>query len=474
MSRILIVDDNEQNLYMLEVLLSANGFQVLSAPDGAEALSMAQNSPPDLIISDILMPVMDGYAFCRECKKSDRLKNIPFIFYTATFTEEDDRKLALSLGADLFLIKPLEPDELMTNVREVLTAAETGTSKGPPAGEEEDGHFREYSEALFRKLQKKMVDLEKTNRELEREIRERKNAEKELQQLNHALEERVAERTALIVATNEQLREEVIRSQQAKEEITLLNDVLLKRTASLEMLNRELEAFSSAVTHDLQAPLRSIIGYTAIVREECGEAVGEPGLEYIGRIERNVTRMNELIDALRGLSQASSATIHPNMVDLSSIAREITSALHEGNPERQVTFTIAEGVAAEADRPLIRSALENLLDNAWKYTRRKETARIEFGTIENDQRVYFVKDNGAGFDMRYISKLFTPFQRLHHQEEFEGTGVGLATVQRIIHRHGGNIWAEGKEAEGATFYFTLGPTVPDWQIESISGTVSRQ
>ncbi len=472
MSRILIVDDNEQNLYMLEVLLSANGFQVLSAPDGAEALAMAQDSPPDLIISDILMPVMDGYAFCRECKKSDRLKNIPFIFYTATFTEDDDRKLALSLGADCFLLKPTEPEELMRIVRSLLAATESGVRGGAPG--EEDGYFREYSEALFRKLQKKMVDLEKTNRELEHEIRERKNAEKELQQLNHALEERVAERTALLAATNEQLQEEVIRSQQAKEEIALLNDVLLKRTASLEMLNRELEAFSSAVTHDLQAPLRSIIGYTAIVREECGEAVGEPGLEYIGRIERNVTRMNELIDALRGLSQASSATIHPNMVDLSSIAHEITSALHEGNPERQVTFTIAEGVAAEADRPLIRSALENLLNNAWKYTRRKETARIEFGIFENEQRVYFIKDNGAGFDMRYISKLFTPFQRLHHQEEFEGTGVGLATVQRIVHRHGGSIWAEGKVAEGATFYFTLGRVVPDWQIESISGTVSRQ
>lgn len=291
--------------------------------------------------------------------------------------------------------------------------------------------------------------------------------------MNHALEERVAERTALLAATNEQLREEVTRSQQAKEEIALLNDVLLKRTASLEMLNRELEAFSSAVTHDLQAPLRSITGYTAIVREECGEAVGEAVLEYLRRIERNTSRMNELIDALRGLSQASSATIHPNMVNLSDIASEIATALHEGNPERKVTFAIADGVAAEADRPLIRSALENLLNNAWKYTRRKETARIEFGIIENDQRVYFVKDNGAGFDMRYVSKLFTPFQRLHHQEEFEGTGVGLATVQRIVHRHGGNIWAEGKVAEGATFYFTLGRAVPDWQIEDAIGTVSH-
>lgn len=473
MSRILIVDDNEQNLYMLEVLLSANGFQVLSAPNGAEALSMARNSPPDLIISDILMPVMDGYAFCRECKKSDRLKNIPFIFYTATFTEEDDRKLALSLGADCFLLKPTEPEELMRIVRSLLAATESGVHGGAPGEEEEDGHFREYSEALFRKLQKKMVDLEKTNHELEHEIRERKNAEKELQQLNHALEERVAERTALLAATNEQLREEVTRSKQAQEEIALLNDVLLKRTASLEMLNRELEAFSSAVTHDLQAPLRSITGYTAIVREECGEAVGEAVLEYLRRIERNTSRMNELIDALRGLSQASSATIHPNMVDLSDIASEIATALHEGNPERQVTFAIADGVAAEADRPLIRSALENLLNNAWKYTRRKETARIEFGIIENDQRVYFVKDNGAGFDMRYVSKLFTPFQRLHHQEEFEGTGVGLATVQRIVHRHGGNIWAEGKVEEGATFYFTLGRAVPDWQSEAAIGTVSH-
>ncbi|GLI37272.1 response regulator [Geobacter hydrogenophilus] len=458
MTRILIVDDNEQNLYMLEVLLSAHGFQALSAANGAEALALAQASLPDLIISDILMPVMDGYAFCRECKKTAQLKDVPFIFYTATFTEEEDEKLALSLGADRFLLKPQEPDEMMRIVRELLAVPRPGTGLEPAEkGQEQAGHLQEYGEALFRKLEKKMADLEQANRALEHEIEGRKKAEQELQQVNRTLEERVAERTALLAAANGRLQEEVQRSRQAQDEIALLNGVLVRRTESLESLNRELEAFSSAVTHDLQAPLRSIIGYASIVREECENAVDGSVLEYIGRIERSVNRMNELIEALRGLSQASSAALHPDTVNLSTIVREIISALQEADSERRVTLVIADDVTAEADRPLITSVIDNLLNNAWKYSRQNETARIEFGALEeNQEHVYFVRDNGAGFDMKYASKLFSPFQRLHRQDEFEGTGVGLATVQRIIHRHGGRIWAEAKVAEGATFYFTLG------------------
>lgn len=403
------------------------------------------------------MPVMDGYAFCRECKKTAQLNDVPFIFYTATFTEAEDEKLALSLGADRFLLKPQEPDEMMRIVRELLAVPRPGTGREPSEkGQEQAEHLQKYGEALFRKLEKRMADLKQANRALEHEIEERKKAELELQQVNRTLEERVAERTALLAAANGQLQEEVQRSRQAQNEIALLNDVLVRRTESLEGLNRELEAFSSAVTHDLQAPLRSIIGYAGIVREECENAVDGSVLEYIGRIERSVNRMNELIEALRDLSQASSAALHPDTVNLSTIVREIISALQEADSERRVTFVIADGVTAEADRPLITSVIDNLLNNAWKYSRRNETARIEFGALEKDQEhVYFVRDNGAGFDMKYASKLFTPFQRLHRQDEFEGTGVGLATVQRIIHRHGGRIWAEAKVAEGATFYFTL-------------------
>lgn len=242
----------------------------------------------------------------------------------------------------------------------------------------------------------------------------------------------------------------------AEQRIQELNESLSRRNAELEILNQELEAFSYSVSHDLGAPLRAIDGFSRILLAEQGDALDAEGRDYLGRVRRAAQHMAALIDDLLKLSRVTRAGLSREEVDLSGRAREIAEALRKQDPERNVRFDIAPGIKAWADPRLLRIALENLLDNAWKFTSRRAEARIEFGVRAEDTRtVYFVRDNGAGFDMAYVDKLFGAFQRLHDAGEFPGTGVGLATVQRIVHKHGGRVWAEGAVDRGATVYFTL-------------------
>jgi light-regulated signal transduction histidine kinase (bacteriophytochrome) len=232
----------------------------------------------------------------------------------------------------------------------------------------------------------------------------------------------------------------------------------------LEATNRELEAFSYSVSHDLRAPLRSIDGFSQILLEDYAEELDEEGKGYLGRVRAASQRMGRLIDDLLGLSRVIRGAMRRKPVDLSSLALEVAEELKEANPERPVEFTAEKGLEVRGDARLLRVALENLIGNAWKFTHIKQKAKIEFGLDEVLSReggvpVYYVKDNGAGFEMAYADKLFGAFQRLHGANEFEGTGIGLATVQRIVHRHGGSIWAEGEVDRGATFYFTLSPGI---------------
>lgn len=457
MPTVLLADDNSQNLYMLEVLLKGHGFSVMTATDGKEALASALAVPPDIVVSDILMPVMDGYSLCREWKKHERLRTIPFVFYTATYTEAKDEALALGLGADRFVIKPQEPEVLVNLISDVLAGAPIRRAAPADNGVKKDSEFlKGYSETLFRKLEKKMADLEQAKIKLEYEIDERKGVNDELNQLNLTLEERVAERTAQLAEANRGLEEELKWRSRAQEEIDSLNRDLEKRSRTLENTNRELEAFSYSVSHDLRAPLRHIAGFVEMLREDYGATLAEEGRECLTRISNACRKMNELIKALLNLSEVTRTDIHLAGIDLSCMAREISASLRESEPDRQVTFNIANGIVVQADGALMRSVMENMLNNSWKYTRCRESAVIEFGSFEQDgQPVCFVRDNGAGFDMQFAEKLFVTFQRLHCEKEYEGTGIGLATVQRIIHRHGGKVWAEGKIDEGATFYFTL-------------------
>jgi len=231
---------------------------------------------------------------------------------------------------------------------------------------------------------------------------------------------------------------------------------LEQRNAQLTALNHELEAFSYSVSHDLRAPLRAIDGFSQILLEDYADKVDSEGRDALQRVRTAAIGMGELIDALLALSRLSRVELRSERIDVSALAWTITNGLRELQPSRHAEFVIATDVAVDGDRTLLKAALENLLGNAWKYSNGRAETRIEFGTLDSGhETVYFVRDNGVGFDMAYVGKLFGAFQRLHRQSEFGGTGIGLATVQRIIHRHGGRVWAEGAVDHGATFYFTL-------------------
>lgn len=257
-----------------------------------------------------------------------------------------------------------------------------------------------------------------------RDITERKQVEATIFALNLELEERIIERTSQLT--------------------------------QLAAVNNELEAFSYSISHDLRAPLRALDGLSQAVMEDYADRLDQNGVYYLERIRAASQRMGQLIDDLLNLSRFTRMEMNTEEVDLSALAHEVTADLEKTYPERSVEVVIENGLIAKGDTRLLRVMLTNLLGNAWKFSSKQPHARIEFGRTERDgQKVYFVRDNGAGFDMAYAHKLFGAFQRLHGVHEFEGTGIGLATVQRIIHRHGGQIWAEGAVGEGASFYFVL-------------------
>ena len=241
-------------------------------------------------------------------------------------------------------------------------------------------------------------------------------------------------------------------------EIRTLNQELRLRMAELEASNKELETFSYSVSHDLRGPLRALDGFSQVLLETCSERLDDEGKHYLRRVRSASQRMAQLIDGLLDLARITRSNVERQDVDFSALALDIARELQARDPERAVELTIAPGLRASADPRLLQAALVNLLENAWKYTRRRASARIEVGASEaGGETVYFVRDDGAGFDMAYAKKLFGVFERLHSEREFEGTGIGLATVQRIVQRHGGRIWAEAAVDRGATFFFTLRP-----------------
>jgi light-regulated signal transduction histidine kinase (bacteriophytochrome) len=249
---------------------------------------------------------------------------------------------------------------------------------------------------------------------------------------------------------------DITERKQAEQEIKILNGNLERRATELEVTNRELEAFSYSVSHDLRAPLRTIDGFSQALMEDYARELPAEALNFLDRVRAAAQRMAKLIDDLLDLSHITRTPVESRQVDISALAQDIAQDIQQADPERKVTFGISPNLQANADSRLLRVALENLIGNAWKFTSKLEQARIEVGArSENGEQIFFVRDNGAGFDMAYANKLFGAFQRLHAVTDFPGTGIGLATVQRIIHKHGGRVWAESTVDRGATFFFTL-------------------
>jgi signal transduction histidine kinase len=410
--KVLIVDDELINLKLLRAVLEGDNIEVVEAQDGTEALNMLGHHPVDAIISDILMPRMDGYRLCQEVRKSERWRNLPFIFYSATYTSENDEKLCYDLGGDRYLRKPSPAPLLLATLTELTATEERRWPIRTLLSEPEV--TKEYSERLVCKLEQKNQELALRTEQLEK-------AQAELEQANRDLDRRVQQ-----------------------------------RTAELELANQELESFSYTVSHDLRSPLNHITGYIDLVLRGSAGQLDEANLKNLETVRTAARRMADLISALLDLSRLARAEVHFRTVDLSALATEVIGELQFSEPKRTVEVDIAPGLKGDGDPRLLRIVLTNLLGNAWKYSRKQPDARIQMGRIvraEGD--VFFVRDNGAGFDMAYVNRLFQPFQRLHGVYEFEGNGIGLATVRRILTRHNGKIWAESFDRKGATFYFTL-------------------
>jgi signal transduction histidine kinase len=317
-----------------------------------------------------------------------------------------------------FLIGPML--SIAATAREVVTRRDYSL-RATKMSNDEVGTLVDAFNAMLAEIEARAGELERSNTGLQNEIAERSRVEREVWRLNRELDSRVRE-----------------------------------RTLQLENANAELESFAYSVSHDLRAPLRSIDGYSEALVEDLGDTLPAEARRYLDKIRGSTRRMGQLIEDLLNLSRLSRADLRPTTLDLSAMARQVVDALRQGAPGREVEITIWENMKAVGDPRLVRIALENLLENAWKFTGGIERPAIEVGSMQEEGRsVYFVRDNGVGFDMAYSGKLFGVFQRLHGQNEFPGTGIGLATVHRIVQRHGGRIWVNAAPGKGAVFFFTL-------------------
>ncbi|WP_374340044.1 ATP-binding protein [Methyloversatilis sp.] len=516
---ILIAEDDENSRLMLSAALEARGHVVTAAADGRVALELAMKQPPDLIVSDILMPELDGYGLCRAVRAHPQLASTPFAFYTATFTDRRDEELAYRLGADIFLVKPCEIGTLVAEL-EGLAARR---SVRPPSGNAD----ALYAERLRDKLDKKISELEAERTRLRdfaeaaadwfwetddqriivhtsdgawplrgltldalfalrrpgpqlhedmealtREFRSFRDIVIDWRQQDGgvrimALSGRPWRDAGGHVAGYRGSARDVSRQVRAEEELRALNHELdervRSRTSSLKAAFEELESFSYSVSHDLRGPLRAIHGFASVLESELTRpevsGLSPAAFDALARILRAALRMEHLVDDLLELSRVTRLPLQRQPVDLSSLAQDIADSLHAGDPRRQCEVRIQPGIRVAGDVGLLRIALDNLLRNAWKFSSPVPQAVIEVGSEgRGQQAVVYVRDNGVGFDMAHADKLFNPFIRLHREGEFEGTGIGLALVQRVIRRHNGRVWARAEPGKGATFCFTLGET----------------
>ena len=385
--KILTVDDSLTYLHEVAAQLRQEGYDVIPARSGEEALELLSVQSVDCILLDLVMPGLSGQETCRRIKSSTAWRDIPLIMHTA-LGEQAAMIEGINAGADDYIAKSSDLEVLCARVRAQLRRKQF---------EDENRNIREQL--------------------LQKEV-------------------------------------EVVAANSARE----LAEIRATFVDELKSKNIELEAFSYSVSHDLRAPLRSIDGFSKLLLVDYADKLDAKGQDYLHLVRESAQRMGELIDDLLLLSRVGRADLSRDQIDLSEIARGVSDELKKKDPDRHVKWCIEDQLLVEADSGLMRVAFDNLLGNSWKFTAKVSAPRIEVGTDQQEGvAVYFVRDNGAGFSMEYAEKLFNPFQRLHAESEFEGTGIGLATVHRIIDRHGGRIWADSAVDHGATFYFTIPP-----------------
>jgi signal transduction histidine kinase len=401
----MIVEDSPTQAAMLEELLRSHGYETQTAVDGQRALEAARRRPPALIISDVTMPVMNGFQLCLAVKQDPRLCHIPVILLTS-LSAPRDLLSALEAGADFHVPKPYHDDHLLRKIAEALAHRSEAGRAGPVKVEPVSVNGVTYRISASR--EKTLGLLLSTYEVAVGQYQELVQTRDELVALNESLELRVRERTS-------SLMDEMTERRQAEAALRELNVSLEQRvndrTAELLAANKELEAFSYSVSHDLRAPLRAMDGFSMALLEDSAGKLDETAQGYLRRIRAGSQRMAELIDDLLNLSRITRAEMRRERVDLTAMAEEIGAEFKVSCPDRQVELVVTRAMVVRADGPMLRVVLNNLLGNAWKYTARCAQARIEVGAQEQDgKRVFVVRDNGAGFDMAYVGKLFGAFR----------------------------------------------------------------
>jgi signal transduction histidine kinase len=404
---ILIAEDSPVQAKKLKFLLEENGYTVRWSTDGEKAIKAIEERIPDVVISDIVMPSMDGYTLCGHIKTDPVLNSTPVILLTSLRDPLDIIK-GLQAGADNFISKPFEDNYLLARIESLLQNRELLNS----------GNSDVIIEIAFRGEKYQI----------------------------HSGKKQILDLLLSVYEAAVQRNEELVTAQA---ELQKLNEDLV-------MVNQELDAFAHTVSHDLRSPLNIIMGYLQIIRDEKSDILDSETQRFLDILRKSASSMAGLIEDLLNFSRSARTEVNKSPVDLGELSQKIIRGLRLRDPDRVVDIEIADSMTANADPQLMQIVLENLLNNAWKYTSKTLHPLIQLGKEKTaNGEFFFVQDNGDGFHQHDAVKLFHPFQRLHSSQEFPGTGVGLATVRRIIERHGGRIWAVGEKGSGARFIFSL-------------------
>ena len=518
MKSILVVDDHPTNRKLIVSVISRSGYRPLEASDGAQALAVVHAERPELVISDILMPTVDGFEFVRRLRADPAVAHTKVIFCTATYHEEEAGELARTAGVFRVLSKPCKPSDLLLAIEQAisreavltppniasnfdrahlrlmtdkLSAQEAALLRAQRVARlahvisRPDGSFESWSETLRdltglddehmpRTTRAWLALIHPDDRELFRakslqaaQTGQRTEVEYQLQRTDgtwpnilQVLEPILGEAMPGAGQRWFSTLQDVSVQMQAQAEVRRLNANLERRVAErtfeLEAAMKELESFDYSISHDLRAPITRVLGFAGLLEEEHAGQLDPRGLDLVRRITAAGENMDQLVRDLFSLSTVSRGELRRMHVDMTALVHAIATGLARAKPERSVRVQVDDAMVAWADPGLLRIVLENLLGNAWKFSSRNPEPFIHVGCEPGEvAATFFVRDNGAGFDPALAAKLFVPFHRLHAQSDFEGTGIGLATVSRIVARHGGRVWAVGAVGTGATISFTL-------------------